>query len=95
VDDQPLIFFHFHAFQQVAGWIYDTQLAKFRVIPSKVLVQEIYATYIREVTFQAARLGYSGLAPLKNVRKKSDGLFRGFSRLLKRQYLIVANGRII
>jgi hypothetical protein len=95
VDDQPLIFFHFHAFQQVAGWIYDTQLAKYRVIPSKVVVQEIYAPYIREVMLQAARLGYSALAPLQNMRKKSDGLFRGCARLLKRQYLIVAKGRVI
>jgi len=93
VDEQPLIFFHFHAFQRVAGWIYDTQLAKYHVIPSKVVVQEIYAPYIREVMLQAARLGYS--KPLQNKRKKSDGLFRGFARLLKRQYLIVANGRVI
>ena len=93
VDEQPLIFFHFHAFQRVAGWIYDTQLAKYRVIPSKVVVQEIYSPYIREVMLQAARLGYS--KPLQNKRKKSDGLFRGFARLLKRQYLIVANGRVI
>jgi hypothetical protein len=95
VYDQPLIFFHFHAFRQVSCCFSDTQLAKFRVIPSKVVVQEIYAPYIREVMLQAARLGYSGLAPLQNMRKKSDGLFRGCARLLKRQYLIVAKGRVI
>src|SRR5207244_13637313 len=90
---EPFNLFHLPGFRRVAGCICDTQLANYGVIPSKVVVQEFFAPYIRDVMFQAARLGYS--KPLQNKRKKSDGLFRGFARLLKRQYLIVANGRVI
>src|SRR5207237_1146927 len=32
---------------------------------------------------------------LGSVRKSADGLLRGCARLLKRQYLVVVNGRII
>jgi len=94
VDDQPLIFFHFHAFKQLTGCIYDTQLAKYRVVPSKTVVQNIYAPYIRTVTACAAQLGTSSPAPLASPRKRS-ALFPALAYLLKRQYLIVVNGRVI
>jgi hypothetical protein len=95
VDDQPLIFFHFHAFKQLAGWIYDTQLAKFKVVPSKVVARNIFAPYVREVTSRSKQLGPSCSAPLRSVRKNPGSLLGGFARLMKRQYLIVINGRII
>lgn len=94
VDDQPLIFFHFHAFKQLAGWIYDTQLAKYKVIPSEIVVRNIFAPYVREVISRSKQLGSLCSAPLRSVRKNPSGLF-AFSRFPTRQYLIVINGRII
>ena len=94
VDDQPLIFFHFHAFKQLAGWIYDTQLAKYKVVPSKIVVRNIFAPYVREVISRSEQLGSLGSAPLSSVRKNPSGVL-AFSRLLTRQYLIVINGRIL
>jgi hypothetical protein len=94
VDDQPLIFFHFHAFKQLAGWIYDTQLAKYKVIPSKSVVRNIFAPYVREVVSRSKRLGSLCSAPLRSVRKNPSGLF-AFSRFPTLQYLIVINGRIL
>jgi hypothetical protein len=95
VDEEPLIFFHFHAFKQLAGWIYDTQLATYDVTPSKVVIRNIYAPYVREVLSQSTQLEPSCSAPLGTIRKNSAELWRGFARLLKRQYLVVINGRII
>jgi len=95
VDDQRLIFFHFHAFKQLSGWIYDTQLAKYKVVPSKVVVRNIFAPYVREVIARSKQLDPSCSAPLRSVRKTPSGLLGGFARLLKRQYLIVINGQII
>jgi hypothetical protein len=94
VDDQPLIFFHFHAFKQLAGWIHDTQLAKYKVIPSKIVVRNIFAPYVHEVVSRSEQLGAMCSAPLRSVRKNPSGLL-AFSRLLTRQYLIVVNGRIL
>jgi hypothetical protein len=95
VDDQPLIFFHFHAFKQMAGWIYDTQLAKYKIIPCDIIVRNIFAPYLREVISRSKELGPSCSAPLASVRKKPGSFLNAFSRLLTRQYLIVINGRII
>jgi hypothetical protein len=95
VDDQPLIFFHFHAFKQLAGWIYDTQLAKYKVVPSNIVVRNIFAPYVREVISRSEELGPACSAALRSVRKNPSGLLSGFAKALKRQYLIVINGHII
>lgn len=95
VDDQPLIFFHFHAFKQLGGWIYDTQLAKYKVFPSKVVVRNIFAPYVRKVISRSNQLGPSCSAPLRSVRKNPGSLLGGFARVLKRQYLIIINGHIL
>ena len=95
VNDQPLIFFHFHAFKQLAGWIYDTQLAKYKVVPSTVLVRNIFAPYVREIVSRSKQLEPFCSAPLGSVRKNPTGLLGGLTKVLKRQYLIVISGRII
>jgi hypothetical protein len=95
VDDQPLVFFHFHAFKQRAGWIYDTQLAKYDTVPSKLLLRNIFAPYVGEVISQSKRLGESCPAPFGSGRKNSSELLRALPRLLKRQYLIAVNGHVL
>ena len=95
VDDQPLIFFHFHAFKQVVGPIYDTQLAKYDVTPSKIVIRHIYAPYVAEVMSQAARIGPHGAAALRTIRRKASEILPGLVRLFRRQYLIVVNGEVI
>jgi hypothetical protein len=47
VDDQPLIFFHFHGFKQIREWIYDPNLASFKMRLSKALRRGIYLPYVR------------------------------------------------
>lgn len=46
VDEQPLIFFHYHGFKQIRSWLYDPNLAAYKVKPSKVVLRGIYAPYI-------------------------------------------------
>jgi hypothetical protein len=47
VDDQPLIFFHFHGLKQIGTGVYDLNLAKFAVTPSGLVLRFIYGPYIR------------------------------------------------
>ena len=49
VDDQPLIFFHFHALKKASRWIYDPSWLEYHVDPSRILRTGIYAPYLRAV----------------------------------------------
>lgn len=46
VDEQPLIFFHFHGLKKVNGWLYNHNLADYRVLISAPMLRSIYAPYI-------------------------------------------------
>jgi hypothetical protein len=46
VDEQPLIFFHFHGLKKVNAWIYNHNLADYGVRISSSLLWSIYAPYI-------------------------------------------------
>src|SRR5947209_6691398 len=68
---------------------------KYIMTPSKIVIRNIFAPYLRQLLSHSARLGPSCSTLLGSVRKSADGLLRGCARLLKRQYLVVINGRII
>jgi hypothetical protein len=46
IDEQPLIFFHYHGFRQITSWLYDPNLAVFKVKPTRAAVRGIYVPYI-------------------------------------------------
>ena len=46
VEEDPLIFFHFHGFRQVNRWIYLTNLASFHIKLSTFLRTHLFAPYI-------------------------------------------------
>jgi hypothetical protein len=46
VDDQRLIFFHFHWLRQITAWLYDTGLSSYGVKISKVLRRHVYLPYL-------------------------------------------------
>jgi hypothetical protein len=46
VEEDPLIFFHFHGFRQVNRWIYLTNLACFHLKPSTFMRTYLFAPYI-------------------------------------------------
>lgn len=49
VDGRPLVFFHFSGIKMVASWLYDLNLADFRVRPNRAARDHIFAPYLREL----------------------------------------------
>jgi hypothetical protein len=45
VDEQPLVFFHFHGLKQLYTWLYDPSFALYRVRASRSLLRNVYAPY--------------------------------------------------
>jgi hypothetical protein len=46
VDEQPLIFFHFHGLKKLNAWLYNHNLAGYSVRISSSVLRSIYAPYI-------------------------------------------------
>ncbi len=49
VDEQPLIFFHFHGLKKLTGWLYNPGWSHYGVVPSRILREFIYEPYIQEL----------------------------------------------
>ena len=47
INEQPLIFFHFQGLKQIRNWLFDTNMAGYRVRPARIVVRRIYAPYIQ------------------------------------------------
>ncbi len=47
VEEQPLIFYHYHGFNRIWGWLYDPNLAEFKAKPSGIVKRSIYLPYIQ------------------------------------------------
>src|SRR5262249_10735493 len=98
VDDQPLIFFHFHGLKHVGGWAYDPGLDVYRAKATTVIRRNVYAPYIRTLAQTARHLPRSirGTAPrglfrapgVRRPRRPLE-LRRG---ILERRYVLVLNG---
>jgi hypothetical protein len=102
VDNEPVIFFHFHGLKPLNGYLYSTHLQHYGATASATIVRQIYAPYVRRITSLAKELkrrhDTSKLAPLP--RESAAGRDRALSfstlkHLLKRHYLVVVNGRIL
>ncbi len=76
VDDQPLIFFHFHGLKTLFPKIYDSGLSRYKTALSGVVRTGIYHPYIREVASISSdgqlgtiRQQIIGLSPLDVLRR--------------------------
>jgi hypothetical protein len=106
VDDQVLIFFHFHGLKKVNGWLYDPCWKEYQIKPPAVLRKKIYALYIRtlfDIKSQLSALGFfpnsasirNGTEqPEKQVSQVRTLLSVGKSMLTGR-YFFVVNGNAI
>ena len=61
VDSQPLIFFHFHRFNRVGNWLYDSNLDKFEVSSRSIIRRNIYGVYLRNLRETERWLSVSGI----------------------------------
>ncbi|MBC8432915.1 MAG: hypothetical protein H8D96_13475 [Desulfobacterales bacterium] len=110
VDDQPLIFFHFHGFRQINRWLYDPNLAIFKVKPSQTVKQSVVAPYIHalvEVTelvspeLSKPSIPYGIRRQSKNsslqyrLWKALDSLICLSRTILTKNYIVVINDRIM
>ena len=69
VDDQPLIFFHYHGFRRINSWLYDPNLACFKVKPTRSIVRGIYVPYI-----DALRKATEEVLPLLTAIPAANGV---------------------
>jgi len=109
VDEDPLIFFHFHRLRQIEGWVYDPRLVDYKTKASTVVRRSIYAPYIRMLAETAEHLPPSlREAALRSSTRDSAGESRSPGKaviklkrrlrmlqgILKHDYLFVPNGGV-
>jgi hypothetical protein len=108
VDEQSLIFFHFHRLRQIEGCIYDPRLTDYKTKASSVVRRRIYAPYIRALA-EATQHVPSSLreGALRSSTRYAAGESRAHPVLrlkqwlrfllgvLKQDYLLVLNGRVV
>ena len=106
VDEQPLIFFHFHGFRRINNWLYNPGLASYKAHPTRLVRHSIFAPYIG--TLQEMNPVKSSLLS-STVREKSPFKFQtlgklltrlsrlpqNFINILGRKYMLVIRRRVI
>ena len=110
VDEQPLVFFHFHGLHQVTPWLYDPNFAGSRAKLSKDTRQHIFAPYIYALSeVRKLHLPFASkdtLPPGKRIEFKTTGSNQRIWNMLdkaactllsvlNRNYLLLRNGRIL
>lgn len=108
VDEQPLIFYHYHGLKQVGKMTYDFYLNEYRVRAEPLLLRRVYAPYIRvlwETTQVAATLLPNAArefkrasAPDANDGEKVSALrlcWRALRSLWLRERFLTWHGRIL
>ena len=89
VDEQPLVFFHFHGLTQIGAGVYDPALADYGTTARRLLRRHIYAPYIRALTHTAhyvpAPLRRSAFRQSTRYQAAPSGLYRKAHRGLRQQ----------
>jgi hypothetical protein len=109
VDEQPLIFFHFHDLKKIKDWLYDPQMAMYKVKPCRRIRRNIYGPYIQtlsDISQQVSSALENGSLQSsirgRIVRSQLPQHIEGLRSLLRigkgiftRKYILVINGRVI
>jgi hypothetical protein len=95
VDGQPLIFYHFHALKQMTKWLFDSNLASYKVFPCDLVRQHIYAPYIRTLLGASPRAVFKGLRVFGPHNSRLKEFLRIAKRLLMRNYIFRLNGNLL
>ena len=100
VDEQPLIFFHFHGLKKIAWWLYNPHWSLYGTKPSMVLRRRIYAPYLRTL-FDVNRqlletLDTDSLSDDARGRMQGSSQARRVVRaILTSQCIFIVNGYVI
>jgi hypothetical protein len=73
VDDQPLIFFHFHGFRVISSWLFDSNLGWYHANLSPIVRRTVFGRYIQELRGIDPPMG-----PARSLRNSSRNQSRGF-----------------
>jgi len=95
VEGQPLIFYHFHALKQMKKWLFDSNLASYKVFNCGLLRKHIYAPYIRTILDASPRPDIKGLRVFRPRISRVKEILRITKRLLMRNYIFVLNGKLL
>ncbi|MDZ4719424.1 MAG: hypothetical protein SH847_13295 [Roseiflexaceae bacterium] len=72
VDEQPLIFFHFHGFKKKASWLYDTHAARYGAKTTKAMRKLVVEPYIYALMVQDAHA-----LPISHGIREKPRLWKG------------------
>lgn len=108
VDDQPLLFFHFHGLKQKSARVYDINMAAYRVCPSNLVLREIYETYITtllsmkrsgEISVGSLRASERALPQTSSLWQRLLQQWKNFRwnchNILARNYVLVIHKHIL
>lgn len=70
VDDQPLIFFHFHGLKKINRWLYDAAFGEYGLPPRSIPTRSIFRPYLRALFTQERRL--KDLLPANTTRIRGE-----------------------
>lgn len=95
VDNDPLVFYHFHGFKKIAQNIYNTGLWLHFKAPHPVLKSKVFTEYIEKLELYSS--DQNPTSSIRNYRPKFHYLklvYRCVIGILFRQYIVVIRNRI-
>ncbi len=69
VDDQALVFFHFHGLRQIKDWLYDPHLTIYKTRLSRTVKRGIYAPYIQALKEAEKLVPHWSQSRVSNIRQ--------------------------
>jgi hypothetical protein len=96
VDNDPLVFYHFHGFKKISKNVYNTNLFLNLKTLSPVLKKYVFAEYIEKL--ECYSLGQNTTSSIRTYRPKFHYLklvYKYFIGIIFQQYIFLYKGRVV